>query len=139
MPHTVQRYDALAAVKNWTPVMIGEFSSQITDIFGENTLTVNDLKERLPKTAWEELKQTIEVEKELNSKVADAFALAIKELATEKGVTHFTHCFQPLTRSTAVKHDSFITPTYGGGAGSEFSGKDLIQREPDASSFPNGG
>ncbi|HLR90257.1 MAG TPA: glutamine synthetase III [Balneolaceae bacterium] len=139
MPHTVQRYDALAAVKNWTPVKNGEFSSQITDIFGENTLTVNDLKERLPKSAWEELNQTIEEGKELNSKVADAVALAMKEWATEKGATHFTHWFQPLTGATAEKHDSFITPNRGGGAVSEFSGKDLIQGEPDASSFPNGG
>lgn len=139
MPHTVQRYDALAAVKNWTPVKNGEFSSQITDIFGENTLTVNDLKERLPKSAWEELNQTIEEGKELNSKVADAVALAMKEWATEKGATHFTHWFQPLTGATAEKHDSFITPNQGGGAVSEFSGKDLIQGEPDASSFPNGG
>lgn len=139
MPHTAQRYDALAAVKNWTPVKNGEFSSQITDIFGENTLTVNDLKERLPKSAWEELNQTIEEGKELNSKVADAVALAMKEWATEKGATHFTHWFQPLTGATAEKHDSFITPNQGGGAVSEFSGKDLIQGEPDASSFPNGG
>src|SRR5690625_2913760 len=139
MPHTVQRYDALAAVKNWTPVKNGEFSSQITDIFGENTLTVNDLKERLPKSAWEELNQTIEEGKELNSKVADAVALAMKEWATEKGATHFTHWFQPLTGATAEKHDSFITPNRGGGAVSEFWGKDLIQGEPDASSFPNGG
>src|SRR5690625_2036580 len=139
MPHTVQRYDALAAVKNWTPVKNGEFSSQITDIFGENTLTVNDLKERLPKSAWEELNQTIEEGKELNSKVADAVALAMKEWATEKGATHFTHWFQPLTGATAEKHDSFITPNRGGGAVSEFSGKDLIHGEPDASSFPNGG
>lgn len=139
MPNTVQRYDALAAVKNWTPVKNGEFNTQITDIFGENTLTVNGLKERLPKDAWKELNQTIEEGKEINSKVADAVALAMKEWATEKGATHFTHWFQPLTGATAEKHDSFITPNQGGGAVSEFSGKDLIQGEPDASSFPSGG
>lgn len=139
MPHTVQRYDALAAVKNWTPVKNGEFNTQITDIFGENTLTVNALKERLPKSAWEELHQTMEEGKEINSKVADAVALAMKEWATEKGATHFTHWFQPLTGATAEKHDSFIIPNQGGGAVSEFSGKDLIQGEPDASSFPSGG
>lgn len=139
MPHTVQRYDTLAAVKNWTPVKNGEFKTQITDIFGENTLTVSGLKERLPKSAWEGLSQTIEEGKEINPKVADAVALAMKEWATEKGATHFTHWFQPLTGATAEKHDSFITPNQGGGAVSEFSGKDLIQGEPDASSFPNGG
>src|SRR5690625_1115313 len=114
MPHTVQRYDALAAVKNWTPVKNGEFSSQITDIFGENTLTVNDLKERLPKSAWEELNQTIEEGKELNSKVADAVALAMKEWATEKGATHFTHWFQPLrseARSTRL-NSSHVAISY---------------------------
>src|SRR5690625_6942792 len=93
--------------------------STYTTLF--RSLTVNDLKERLPKSAWEELNQTIEEGKELNSKVADAVALAMKEWATEKGATHFTHWFQPLTGATAEKHDSFITPNQGGGAVSEFS------------------
>jgi glutamine synthetase len=71
--------------------------------------------------------------------VADAVALAMKEWAIERGATHFTHWFQPLTGQTAEKHDSFITPNVGGGAVAEFSGKELIQGEPDASSFPSGG
>jgi glutamine synthetase len=85
------------------------------------------------------LLQTIERGAELDPAVADAVALAMKEWAIERGATHFTHWFHPLTGQTAEKHDSFITPNVGGGAVAEFSGKDLIQGEPDASSFPSGG
>jgi len=139
MPQTARRYDALAAAKNWTPTKNGDFNMQITEIFGENTLSIDSLKERLPKSAWVELNKTVVGGETLNPKVADAVALAMKEWAIEKGATHFTHWFQPLTGATAEKHDSFITPNQGGGAVSEFSGKDLIQGEPDASSFPSGG
>lgn len=117
----------------------GHTEMDITEIFGENTLTIENLKARLPKTVWSDMKKTITEAQPLNSKVADVVALAIKEWAIEKGATHFTHWFQPLTGATAEKHDSFITPNQGGGAVSEFSGKDLIQGEPDASSFPSGG
>lgn len=135
-----QRYDTLAAAKGWTPSTNGDFkNSQIAEIFGKNTLTLDSLRERLPKVVWKELKHTIEDGKQLNSSVADAVALAMKEWASEKGATHYTHWFQPLTGATAEKHDSFITPNQGGGAVAEFSGKELIQGEPDASSFPNGG
>jgi len=135
-----QRYDTLAAAKGWTPHSNGDFTNmQISEIFGKNTLTLSDLRERLPKVIWKELKKTIEDGKQLNSSVADAVALAMKEWASERGATHYTHWFQPLTGATAEKHDSFITPNQGGGAVAEFSGKELIQGEPDASSFPNGG
>ncbi|MEX2363946.1 MAG: glutamine synthetase III, partial [Balneolaceae bacterium] len=83
--------------------------------------------------------RTIDEGQILNIDVADAVALAMKDWATEKGATHYTHWFQPLTGSTAEKHDSFITPNQGGGAMAAFSGKELIQGEPDASSFPSGG
>ncbi|MEX0944183.1 MAG: glutamine synthetase III [Balneolaceae bacterium] len=139
MPQTIRRYDALAAAKSWTPMNNGHAEMDITEIFGENTLTIENLKARLPKTVWSDMKKTITEAQPLNSKVADVVALAIKEWAIEKGATHFTHWFQPLTGATAEKHDSFITPNQGGGAVSEFSGKDLIQGEPDASSFPSGG
>ncbi len=139
MPHTVQRYDALAAAKSWSPISNGDFKMQVTEIFGENTLNHEKLKERLPKTVWKELKKTIVEGEPLNSQVADVVSLAMKEWAVEKGATHYTHWFQPLTGATAEKHDSFITPNQGGGAVSEFSGKDLIKGEPDASSFPSGG
>jgi len=134
-----QRYDTLAAAKAWKPGPNGQNQMHITEIFGENTLTLDGLKARLPKEAWKELKGTIEEGKPLNSAVADAVAVTMKDWATEKGASHFTHWFQPLTGFTAEKHDSFITPNQGGGAIAEFSGKDLIQGEPDASSFPSGG
>src|SRR6056297_3914683 len=141
MPKNIptQRYDTLAAAKGWTPGPNGQPHMQITEIFGENTLTLDGLRARLPKEAWKELKGTIEEGKPLKSSVADAVAVTMKDWATEKGASHFTHWFQPLTGATAEKHDSFITPNQGGGAVFEFSGKDLIQGEPDASSFPSGG
>ncbi|PWN06950.1 glutamine synthetase III [Rhodohalobacter mucosus] len=140
MSQTIRRYDTLAAARSYKPVINGDFKqAHVTEVFGEFTLNLDGLKERLPKTVWKELKNTIEDGQQLNPSVADAVALAMKEWATEMGASHFTHWFQPLTGATAEKHDSFITPNQGGGAISEFSGKDLIQGEPDASSFPSGG
>jgi glutamine synthetase len=140
MTQTLRRYDTLAAARRWAPQANGDFQQmQVKEVFGEYTLTLDGLRERLPKILWQELKKTIEEGQQLNLSVADAVALAMKEWAIEMGATHFTHWFQPLTGATAEKHDSFITPNQGGGAVSEFSGKDLIQGEPDASSFPSGG
>ncbi len=139
MTKAIRRYDTLAAARNWAPQANGTQSMQITEIFGENAFQLEDLKERLPKSEWHDLKSTIHEGEQLNPDVADAVAVAMKDWATEKGATHFTHWFQPLTGLTAEKHDSFITPNQGGGALAEFSGKDLIQGEPDASSFPSGG
>ena len=141
MTKAIRRYDTLAAARNWSPKANGEPAEtmNITEIFGENTLQEEDLEERLPKAIWKDLKKTLQEGEQLNSEVADAVAVAMKDWAMEKGATHFTHWFQPLTGLTAEKHDSFITPNQGGGAIAEFSGSDLIQGEPDASSFPNGG
>jgi len=139
MTKALRRYDTLAAARNWKPSENGEAPMNVAEIFGENTLQLEGLKARLPKTVWKELEKTIDHGEELNPDVADAVAVAMKDWATEKGATHFTHWFQPLTGLTAEKHDSFITPNEGGGAIAEFSGKDLIQGEPDASSFPSGG
>lgn len=141
MTKNIRRYDTLAAARDWTANNNGKSKStmNITEIFGENTLQVEDLKERLPKSIWKDLEMTIYEGEKLNEEVADAVAVAMKDWATEKGATHFTHWFQPLTGLTAEKHDSFITPNQGGGAIAEFSGKELIQGEPDASSFPSGG
>jgi glutamine synthetase len=111
----------------------------IEKIFGENTFGPNEMRARLPKAVNRAIQATIEEGSELDPSLADAVALAMKEWATERGATHFTHWFQPMTGSTAEKHDSFITPNEGGGAMAEFSGKDLVQGEPDASSFPSGG
>ncbi|NGP87017.1 glutamine synthetase III [Fodinibius halophilus] len=141
MTKALRRYDTLAAARNWSPKKNGEpmESMNVTEIFGENTFQQEDLKEQLPKSIWKDLEKTVEEGEQLNSDVADAVAVAMKDWAMDKGATHFTHWFQPLTGLTAEKHDSFITPNQGGGAISEFSGNDLIQGEPDASSFPNGG
>jgi glutamine synthetase len=111
----------------------------IEQIFGENTFGLAEMKARLPKPTYKAILATIEQGKSLDPGMADAVALAMKEWATERGATHFTHWFQPMTGSTAEKHDSFITPNEGGGAVAEFSGKELVQGEPDASSFPSGG
>ncbi|WP_421774846.1 glutamine synthetase III [Gracilimonas sp.] len=139
MTKVAQRYDNLAAARNFKPGKAKNSTMDIPEIFGDNTLTLDKLEERLPKAAWKDLQKTIDEGESLNIDVADAVALAMKDWATEKGATHFTHWFQPLTGSTAEKHDSFITPNQGGGAMAVFSGKDLIQGEPDASSFPSGG
>lgn len=141
MTKAIRRYDTLAAARNWTPSANGTLGAplNIAEIFGENTLQLEDLKERLPKAIWQDLKKTMGGGEQLNAEVADAVAVAMKDWATERGATHYTHWFQPLTGLTAEKHDSFITPNQGGGALAEFSGKELIQGEPDASSFPSGG
>ncbi len=139
MTKAIQRYDNLAAARNFRPGEVRSTSMDIPEIFGKNTLTLDKLEERLPKAAWKDLQKTIDEGEPLNIDVADAVALAMKDWATEKGATHYTHWFQPLTGSTAEKHDSFITPNQGGGAMAVFSGKELIQGEPDASSFPSGG
>lgn len=146
MSKDYRRYDTLAAVRELDYPANGLSTNgeagipvNITEIFGENTLHLELLKERLPKSVWKELKKTIKDNEPINIDVADAVAVVMKDWATEKGATHYTHWFQPLTGQTAEKHDSFITPNQGGGAMTQFSGKDLIQGEPDASSFPSGG
>jgi glutamine synthetase len=111
----------------------------IEKIFGENTFGLAEMKARLPKPVYRAIQATMETGSTLDPDLADAVAIAMKEWATERGATHFTHWFQPMTGSTAEKHDSFITPNEGGGAVAEFSGKELVQGEPDASSFPSGG
>jgi len=108
-------------------------------IFGENVFTLYEMKSRLPKPQYKALLSTIQNGTDLDPNVADSVAIAMKEWALEKGATHFTHWFQPLTGSTAEKHDSFVKPTGDGRAIAEFGGKELVQGEPDASSFPSGG
>jgi len=112
----------------------------ITEIFGEDVFNDKVMREKLPKKIYEELKTTINEGGEISSVVADSVAHAMKEWAIEKGATHYTHWFQPLTGVTAEKHDSFISaPRPDGRVIMEFSGKELIKGEPDASSFPSGG
>jgi glutamine synthetase len=108
--------------------------------FGANVFSVAVQRERLPADVFEKLQATLEGGEALDPSLADAVAEAMKEWALENGATHFTHMFQPLTGSTAEKHDSFFEPSGGEGAAlAGFSGKELIQGEPDASSFPTGG
>ena len=111
----------------------------VTEIFGTNVFNDAVMKERLPKKVYQELKKTIENGETLNPDIADTVAQAMMEWAVEKGATHYTHWFQPMTGITAEKHDAFINPTSDGKVILEFSGKELIKGEPDASSFPSGG
>lgn len=112
----------------------------VTDIFGENVFNDTVMQERLPKKIYKNLKKTIEEGKELDLETADVIAHEMKEWAIEKGATHYTHWFLPLTGVTAEKHDSFISaPLPSGKVLMSFSGKELIKGEPDASSFPSGG
>ena len=112
----------------------------IAEIFGENVFDDATMQERLPKKVYKDLKKMIEEGKELDLATADVIAHEMKEWAIEKGATHYTHWFQPLTGTTAEKHDSFISaPMESGKVLLSFSGKELIKGEPDASSFPSGG
>ncbi len=113
--------------------------SNVPELFGSNVFNENVMKERLPKAVYKALKKTIQSGNPLDPSLAESVAVAMKDWAIQKGVTHYTHWFQPLTGFTAEKHDSFIEPTAGGNVIMEFSGRNLIQGEPDASSFPSGG
>ncbi|HEU4884587.1 MAG TPA: glutamine synthetase III, partial [Longimicrobium sp.] len=149
MPRNSARFDTLAAARGWegdarngSAAAAARSAAMPTDIetlFGQHTFGMAEMRARLPKQVYKALIRTVEHGDPLDPSVADVVALAMKEWALEKGASHYTHWFQPLTGSTAEKHDSFITPNSGGGAVAEFNGKELIQGEPDASSFPSGG
>ena len=111
----------------------------VPDIFASMVFNDDVMRERLPKDVYKSLRKTIDNGKDLDITVANAVANAMKDWAIEKGATHYTHWFQPMTGITAEKHDSFISPTADGRIIMEFSGKELIKGEPDASSFPSGG
>jgi glutamine synthetase len=141
MSRVMPRFDTLAAAR-YTSASAGNGNGDRTDIeavFGQNVFGLNQLKSRLPKPQYRALLATIQEGTQLDQSLADAVALAMREWAMEKGATHYTHWFQPLTGSTAEKHDSFVKPTGDGRAITEFSGDQLVQGEPDASSFPSGG
>lgn len=112
----------------------------VEEMFGSNVFTLRTMKERLPKKVYHEVKKIMESGGEMSLATADVVAKAMKDWAVEKGATHYTHWFQPLTGITAEKHDAFVThPDEDGKMLMEFSGKELIKGEPDASSFPSGG
>ena len=113
--------------------------SKIPALFGSMVFSDAVMKERLPAETYRDMKDAIRENRSLDRSVADIVANAMKDWAVEKGATHYTHWFQPLTGITAEKHDSFISPAPNGGVIMEFSGKELIRGEPDASSFPSGG
>ena len=117
----------------------GFIMSNLTELFGSNVFSDSVMKERLPKATYKALRKTSEEGLPLDPAVAEVVANAMKDWAIEKGATHYTHWFQPMTGITAEKHDAFISPTGDGKAIMEFSGKELIKGEPDASSFPSGG
>jgi len=137
----VRQQNVIAA--QWTPdgAALGAPDLTVADnqIFGENVFSQAVQRQRLPKDVYKKLSQTLAKGEALDTSLADSVALAMKEWALEKGATHYAHVFQPLTGVTAEKHDSFYAPTGEGTALASFSGKELIQAEPDASSFPTGG
>src|SRR5689334_10396948 len=137
----IRQHNVLAA--QWAPNggALGAADLTVPDnqVFGANVFSPAIQRQRLPREVFRRLQQTLEAGQPLDSSLADAVAQAMREWAMEKGATHYTHWFQPLTGSTAEKHDSFYAPTGEGTALAEFSGKELIQGEPDASSFPTGG
>jgi glutamine synthetase len=137
----IRQQNVIAA--QWVPngAVLGAPDLTVTDnqVFASNVFSPAIQRQRLPKDVFRRLQQTLARGAALDTTLADAVALAMKEWALERGATHYTHWFQPLTGMTAEKHDSFYNPTGEGTALAEFSGKELIQGEPDASSFPTGG
>ncbi len=111
----------------------------VSDFFGCHVFSEAVMKQKLPKAVFKDVYAAIHEGKRLDLAAANVVANSMKDWAIELGATHFTHWFQPMTGITAEKHDSFISPTADGGVIMEFSGKELIQGEPDASSFPSGG
>ena len=130
--------EAIAAIRDWS---LTQGMGPAEPAAGYGSLVFNDAvqEKRLPKNAHQALRRTINHGEPLDPSLADVIAAALKDWASEHGATHYTHWFQPLTGITAEKHDSFLNPTSDGKAVSEFSGKELVRGEPDASSFPSGG
>lgn len=135
------RMQAISAVTKYKPsappLNFQELSSK--DVYGANVFSLAEMQKRLPKPVFKSLKKTIETGAPIDPAIADTVASAIKDWAIEKGATHYAHVFYPLTGLTAEKHDSFLVPSSDGGAIAEFTGAQLTQGEPDASSFPSGG
>jgi glutamine synthetase len=139
MPLRQQNVLAAQWTQNGDRIGAPDLTASDNQVFGENVFSPAIQRQRLPKDVYKRLSKTLAKGSALDTSLADAVALAMKEWALEKGATHYSHVFQPLTGLTAEKHDSFYSPTGEGTALAEFSGKELIQAEPDASSFPTGG
>ncbi|MBW0000161.1 MAG: glutamine synthetase III [Verrucomicrobia bacterium] len=141
MSSSISRLQAIRAASTFRPsaTPVDFRGTFITELYGCNVFSPAVMKDRLPKPVFKSVIQTIESGAKLDPAVADVVASAMKDWAIEKGATHYAHIFYPLTGSSAEKHDSFLAPDGLGSAITEFSGKTLIQGEPDASSFPSGG
>ena len=133
------RFKALETVLSRTPGNVIMPSNKLSEIFGENVFGIDAMREYLTEEAFKSVLSAIQEGTRIDRKVADPIASAMKSWASTKGATHYTHWFQPLTGTTAEKHDAFFEPTEGGRAIERFGGSQLVQQEPDASSFPNGG
>jgi glutamine synthetase len=138
---STSRMNAVAAVTDYKPIEkpLNFSETPSKDLFGVNVFGDSVMRERLPKAVYKAIRRTIDHGEKLDITVADAVAVAMRDWAIEKGATHYAHVFYPLTGQTAEKHDSFLEPDGKGGVLAEFSAKQLIQGEPDASSFPSGG
>ena len=133
------RKKTIASIAARTPKTKAQDTRTIEEIYGEDVFNLRAMKDYLPKPVYKSLLSTIRLGQNIDPSIADEVANAMKRWAISKGASHYTHWFQPLTGSTAEKHDSFIEPDLEGGVMLDFSGKTLIQGEPDASSFPSGG
>src|SRR3954454_6084762 len=139
------RFDAIREVNSRTPRKFDPPRDEqgkrlrVSEFYGVNTFDIHKMKEKLPKDVFTKLLSTIQTGKKLDHEIAGTVAHAIKEWALARGVTHFCHWFQPQTGSTAEKHDAFISFEDAHRTMEKFSGSQLIQSEPDASSFPSGG
>lgn len=138
MSSRIETIQAVAGFHEIKPVPAKSYD-QIGDGYGRDAFGVRTMRERLPKDVFKSVMRTIELGERLDPSIANTVANAMKDWAIERGATHYTHWFHPLTGATAEKHDSFLSPDGQGGSLAEFNGNQLIQGEPDASSFPSGG
>lgn len=139
MSASISRLQAIKAITEFKAPAANAGASFVTEVYGSNVFSPDVMKQRLPKTIYKSVIKTIESGSKLDASVADVVAAAMKDWSIEKGATHYAHVFYPLTGLSAEKHDSFLSPDGMGSTFTEFSGKTLIQGEPDASSFPSGG
>lgn len=141
MEQSAARQNAIAAVTAWQSngTRLNFKETPVRSVFGVNVFSDDVMRARLPEHIYKAIRNTLKKGAPLDPSVADVVATVMKEWAIEKGATHYTHWFQPMTGLTAEKHDSFLSPTEAGSAIAEFSGKELVRGEPDASSFPSGG
>lgn len=133
------RFQALKDVNHRKPLVVAPAGEKVSDYFGINVFNWKTMREYLPKDKYKELREAVEKGAPIDRSMAEQVAAAMKSWAMQKGVTHYTHWFQPLTGTTAEKHDAFFEPLADGFSIEEFGGDKLVQQEPDASSFPNGG